>query len=53
MRVKDSEMSMRWNKRSLVNAGDISPEIANRWMQTEDEKNVISIRLKWREIIIK
>jgi len=37
-------MKWRWmqhekKQRSLINTGDISPEIANRWKQIMDEKN--------------
>jgi len=34
--MNDSEMSMRWNN----DAGEISPEIAYSWIQTNDEKNI-------------
>jgi len=45
MTVNDSEMSVRWKdeecemkRRSLVDTGDISPEIAYRWIQTKEER---------------
>jgi len=38
MRVNDNEIR-EIQQRSLVNTGDISPEIAYRWIQTKEEKN--------------